>query len=100
MRNISQMLPKAEKVLKDSRRKEAFDLENDRSARILQVNQEGRAFQAEGTECSRHGLRRVHGIFIVLEGPSPITRGWVQQQGWIWCIQMGMFYLRKKNTKL
>lgn len=100
MRNISQMLPKAEKVLEDSRRKEAFDLENDRSARILQVSQEGRAFQAEGTECSRHGLRRVHGIFIVLEGPSPIPRGWVQQQGWIWCIQIATSYLRKKNTKL
>lgn len=42
MRNVSQTPPTAEKVLKDSKREEAFDLDNDRSARSRQVHQEGR----------------------------------------------------------
>lgn len=44
MRNVSQTPPMAEKVLEDSRRREeAFDPDNDRSARSHQVHQVGGA---------------------------------------------------------
>lgn len=59
MRHVSQTPPTAEKALKDSRREEAFDLDDDRSARSCQVHQEGRAIPEEGTECSGHRLRHV-----------------------------------------
>lgn len=45
MRHVNQTPPTAEKVLKDSRREEAFDLDDDRSARSRQVHQREGQFQ-------------------------------------------------------
>lgn len=59
MRNVSQTPPTAEKVLEDSRREEAFDPDNDRSARSRQVHQVGGAIperrsSVQGTDSGMH----------------------------------------------
>lgn len=59
MRNVSQTPPTAEKVLEDSRREEAFDPDNDRSARSHQVHQAGGAIperrdSVQGTDSGMH----------------------------------------------
>ena len=98
MRNVSQTPPTAEKVLEDSRRKEAFDPDNDRSARSHQVHQAGGAIperrdSVQGTDSGMHaGFLFSGGAFSHIQNVGAAS-------GLDLVYSNARSYLREKNTK-